>query len=289
MTNTKKPFFKKAAIIGVGLIGGSIAMVMKEKGIAGSITGVGRGRGNLETALKMGLVDTVTTDLAEGVSGADLVIAAVPVQRISEVIKKALPALSPPCIITDVGSVKKAVIDAVEPLLPEGIDYVPAHPVAGTEESGAGAAFAGLFEDRVCVMTPTGKTNPSALARVKSLWQEAGSKVVLMEPDTHDRVFSAVSHLPHIVAYTLVNTVAGGDGRELLKFSAGGFRDFTRIASSSPEMWTDICAMNRDCILEMIDKFQFNLDQLKKLLKDGNLDGVREEFEKAKAIRDSIL
>lgn len=289
MTDAKRPFFKKTAIIGVGLIGGSLAMVMREKGISGTITGMGRGPENLKTALKMGLVDEVTTDLTEGVRGADLVIAAVPVQKISEVIKKALPALTPPCIITDVGSVKKAVIDAVEPLLTDGIDYVPAHPVAGTEESGASAAFAELFEQRLCIVTPTGKTSPAALSTVKALWREAGSKVVQMEPSAHDRVFSAVSHLPHVVAYTLVNTVAGGDGRELLKFSAGGFRDFTRIASSSPEMWTDICAMNRDFLLEMIDKFQFNLDRLKKLIKDGDLGGVREEFEKAKTIRDSIL
>jgi prephenate dehydrogenase len=300
-----KPSFKKVAVIGVGLIGGSLALVFKKKGMAGSITGVGRGQANLDTALRLGIVDCVTRDIREGVEGADLVVVAVPVLKIIDTVKKAAPHLKPPCIVTDVGSVKEAMISVIEEALPEGVSYVPGHPIAGTEDSGAGAAFPELFIDRVCILTPTQSTPAGATDKIKAMWEAAGSRVVTMDAAAHDKVLAAVSHLPHMIAYTLVNTVAdagggegpekgggkeGGAGRidEILGYSAGGFRDFTRIASSSPEMWADICGMNREKIVEAIGEFQKRLEVLKKLISTGDSDGVRKEFERAKRIRDSL-
>ena len=292
----KTPAFAKAAVIGVGLIGGSLAMVMKEKGLCRTITGIGRTRENLETALSRGMIDELSSDIAEGVRGADLVIAAVPVRKIGPAIREALRGLSPPCLITDAGSVKAPLIGEVEPMLPEGIDFVPAHPVAGTEESGAGAAFSTLFRDRLTVITPTQKTPEEAVERVRKLWESAGSRVVTMDATEHDRVFALVSHLPHVIAYALVNTVAGDHGRDgegrtarrTLDLSAGGFRDFTRIASSSPEMWADICAMNRDFILRAVEEFEKHLKTLRKCMEDERYEKLRREFERAKNVRDSI-
>jgi len=286
------PLFRKIAIIGVGLIGGSLALALRRKGLIGTVTGIGRTRENLETALERGIIDEFTQDIAEGVRGADLVLVCVPVLKIAEVVRKALSGLTSPCIITDAGSVKGRVIEEVEPLLPPGIEFVPAHPVAGTEESGAGAAFETLFEDRLTVITPTARTGREAIGAVERLWREAGSRVVTMEPGEHDRVFSLVSHLPHVIAYALVNTVAcGGDvknGQRAVDFSAGGFRDFTRIASSSPEMWRDICAMNRDYLLEAIGEFESRLSAMRELLEAGDFDALQKRFEKAKKVRDSL-
>ncbi|HLC18372.1 MAG TPA: prephenate dehydrogenase/arogenate dehydrogenase family protein [Thermodesulfobacteriota bacterium] len=291
MSNSTNPHFKKTAVIGVGLIGGSLAVELRSEGLTDEIVGIGRGRANLETALSLGVVDSVTTDVAQGVEGADLVVVSVPVLKIADVIRMAAPVLTPPCIIMDVGSVKKAVIDAVEPLVPEGVRFVPTHPIAGTEDSGAGAAFKGLFKDRLCVLTPTDNTDKEALEAVRSVWRLAGSNIVEMDAVTHDRIFAAVSHLPHMIAYTLVNTVAaaGGDETDMVRFSAGGFRDFTRIASSSPEMWTDICVMNSEFIVEMMDNFSSRLEVLKRLISRGDLDGIKEEFRKAKKVRDSLI
>lgn len=283
--------FKKVAIIGVGLIGGSLALVLKRKKLADAITGIGRGRENLETAHSLGMVDSITQDMAEGVKGADLVVVAVPVQKITGTVKKALPYLRPPCVITDVGSVKLAFIGEIESVLPAGVSFVPGHPIAGTENSGARFAFPSLFEDRVCILTPTDKTPREALLTIKTLWQEAGARVVVMDAAAHDRILSAVSHLPHMIAYTLVNTVALCDTPEgdILTYSAGGFRDFTRIASSSPEMWADVCAMNKENIVGMIERFQASLESLKKLIEKGDVPAIKENFEKAKRIRDSLV
>jgi len=288
--SAKRPLFGKAAIIGVGLIGGSLALVMKKRGLVERITGIGRGMENLETALSLGIVDDITQDPAAGVEGADLVVVAVPVQTTADVVKRAAPGMGPGTIVTDVGSVKGAIADQVPPLLPDGALFVPAHPVAGTEKSGAEAAFPELFEGRLCVITPVEDTDRGALEKVKKLWQEAGMRVVEMDPLHHDRIFSAVSHLPHVAAYCLVNTVAGARDADphLLDYSAGGFRDFTRIASSPPEMWTGICALNSRFILEMIERYEESLSKVKELLEKGDLAGLREEFERARAVKDSI-
>lgn len=283
--------FNKVAIIGVGLIGGSLALALKKKNLASSFVGVGRGIENLEAALRLGIIGSFTQDIAEGVKDADLVVIAVPVLKIAGTIKKAAPCLKKGSIVTDVGSVKAAVIEAVEPIIPKGVHFVPGHPIAGTENSGAEAAFPGLFIDRKCILTPTTKTDPEALEKIKSMWQEAGSKVVLMDAKTHDSILAAISHLPHMIAYTLVNTVADIEkaGVDALSYSAGGFKDFTRIASSSPEMWSDICALNKDPIVQMIDNFQKRLEVLKNLIEAGDVEGLKKDFERAKVTRDSLI
>ncbi len=301
MSNTVH--FKHVALIGVGLIGGSLALDMKSLGLAEKIVGIGRTRANLDKALELGIVDSITQDISEGVCGADLVIVAVPVLKVASVIKDAVPFLSDGCIITDVGSVKERLIEEVLPLLPRGVSFVPAHPVAGTENSGAGAALVGLFKGRNTIITPTGSIDPvdsaesEALQTVTELWRSVGSNVVVMDSKEHDRILSAVSHLPHVIAYALVNTVAsagkgageGGADTDMLSYSAGGFRDFTRIASSSPEMWADICDMNAVAIVEMIEAFQKELDSLKSFVANRDLTHVKEQFNRAKSQRDALV
>lgn len=281
--------FKKVAVIGVGLIGGSLAIILRKKGYAEKIVGVGRGIPNLEAAKKLGIIDSFTQDIPEGVKDADLVIIATPVLRIGETVRKAAPHLKKGAIVTDVGSVKRAVIDEVEPMMPKGVHFVAGHPIAGTEQSGAEAAFPELFIDRNCILTPTSKTDAAALETVKTIWEEAGSRVILMDALLHDRILAAVSHLPHMIAYTLVNTVADAGSEDILSYSAGGFKDFTRIASSSPEMWSDICALNKDAIVSMIDEFQKKLQGLKRLIEAGDLEGLKDDFGRAKKLRDSLI
>lgn len=284
-------FFSKVAVIGVGLIGGSLAIVMRKKGLAGSIVGVGRGLANLEAAKRLGVVDSFTHDVAEGVADADLVVVAVPVLKVGETVKRAAPALKMGAIVTDVGSVKKALIEEAERYIPEGVHFVPGHPIAGTEHSGVEAAFAELYVNRRCILTPTDRTDSEALAKVRRLWEEAGSKVVIMDASAHDSVLAAISHLPHMVAYSLVNAVADAEeGKgEMLGYSAGGFKDFTRIASSSPEMWADICAMNKEAIVEMIDFFERRLDDLKEKIKAADHAGLVRDFSRAKRLRDALV
>jgi prephenate dehydrogenase len=283
--------FNKVAIIGVGLIGGSLALVLKRDGLAGEIVGIGRGLANLEAAKRLGVVDSFTRDIGEGVKDADLVVIAVPVLKIAETVKQAAAYLKPGCIVTDVGSVKGAVITEVEAVVPEEVHFVPGHPIAGTEHSGAEAAFPELYIGRKCILTPTTKTDKAALDAVKLVWEATGAKVVVMDAALHDMILAAVSHLPHVIAYTLVNTVGDMEdsGVDALSYSAGGFRDFTRIASSSPEMWSDICAMNKEQILKTIDGFKRRLDSLRELIEKEDLSALKTEFSRAKDLRDSLI
>ena len=290
MKNPAKVFFEKVAIIGVGLMGGSLAISLRENGYAGTITGIGRGQKNLEAARKVGVINAYTTDIVDGVADADLVVVAVPVMKAAAVVKAALPALKPGAVVTDVGSVKEQLVRDMESMLPDDIHFVGGHPIAGTENSGSLAAFSGLFENRKCILTPTPKTDPSALALVRAIWESAGSEVVEMDARVHDVFLSAISHLPHMIAFTLVNTVAGieAGGEKALGYSAGGFRDFTRIASSSPEMWADICSMNKGAILDMLRLFGEKLDHLMELIDGDDTERLKEEFEEAKTVRDSL-
>lgn len=283
--------FNKVAIIGVGLIGGSLALVLKRDGLAGEIVGIGRGLPNLEAAKRLGIVDSFTRDIGEGVKDADLVVVAVPVLKIAETIRQAAAHLKPGCIVTDVGSVKGAVITEVEAVVPEGVHFVPGHPIAGTEHSGAEAAFPELYIGRKCILTPTPKTDKAALDAVKLMWEATGATVAVMDAALHDMILAAVSHLPHMIAYTLVNTVGDMEdsGVDALSYSAGGFRDFTRIASSSPEMWSDICAMNKEQILKTIDGFKRRLDGLRQLIEKEDLPALKTEFGRAKGLRDSLI
>jgi len=282
---------QRLAVIGVGLIGGSLARVLREKGAVGEVVGIGRGEANLKRGVELGVLDRYSLDPCEGVRGADLVFIATPVCSIPAVVARIAPFLSPGAIVTDGGSVKEFVVAACEPLMPAGTFFVGGHPIAGTEHSGVEASFATLYQGKRCIVTPTPRTDAAALAKVVEVWETAGSTVPLMDPVQHDRVVAAISHLPHMVAYSLVNAVDGYDrfGGELLSFSAGGFRDFTRIASSDPVMWRDIALTNRDAILETMDFFAGYLARLRSLVDAGDAAALESFFLNSKQKRDAIL
>ena len=284
------PLINRLAIIGVGLIGGSLARVLRERGEVGEVVGIGRGRANLERAVELGVIDRFSHDPVAGVAGADLVFLATPVCTIGDLVREIAPGLAPGCIVTDGGSVKGEIVDACEHLMPPGTHFVGGHPIAGTEKSGVDASFATLYQGRRCILTPTSATDPVALSTVRRMWEIAGSEVVLMDTIKHDKVMGAVSHLPHMVAYSLVNAVGGYDrcDENLLKYSAGGFRDFTRIASSDPVMWRDIALMNRDALLEMMDFFAGWFADLRRLIESGNGEGLEQFFARSKGYRDGI-
>ncbi len=284
-------FIPRLTVIGVGLIGGSLALALKEAGAVGEVVGCGRGRPNLEKALELGIIDRFSRDPAEAVDGADVVFLATPLKTFAPLVQQCLPGLKPGAVITDGGSVKGDVVASMEPLLPENIHFVPGHPIAGTENSGAEAAFATLYQGRRCILTPTAKTDPTALELVTKMWRVVGSDVVTMALDKHDKILAAISHLPHMVAYSLVNAVGSYDHYEenILEYSAGGFRDFTRIASSDPTMWRDIAETNRAALLEMMDQFEEFFAELKSDIRDGSGDKLFEFFLRSKQLRDAIL
>jgi prephenate dehydrogenase len=281
----------RLAIIGVGLIGGSLSLALKEAGVVGEVVGCGRGKPNLEKAIELGVIDRYTRDPIEAVVDADVIFLATPVKTLGTVTEEMLPGLKPGAIITDGGSVKGEVINMIEPLMPEGVHFVPGHPIAGTEKSGAEAAFPTLYRGKRCILTPTENTDQNALELVTKMWQIAGSEVVSMPVEKHDRVLAAISHLPHMVAYSLVNAVGSYDQYEenILEYSAGGFRDFTRIASSDPVMWRDIAETNRDALLEMMDQFESFFADLKAEVSAGKSDKLFEFFLRSKQLRDAIL
>jgi prephenate dehydrogenase len=279
--------FNKVTIIGVGLIGGSLARVLKEKGLAREITGAGRSRETLELALKLGVIGHMGQGMRHAVENADLVVLASPVGTFEAVAGEIGPHLKKGAILTDVGSVKGNLVRAVEALLPAGVSYVPGHPIAGKEKHGVSEASGTLFQGAKCILTPTDKTDRQALETVQALWQAAGANVVLMNPDVHDHIFSAVSHLPHAAAYAMVNTVAEfNEGTEnYITFSGAGFRDFTRIAASSPEMWRDICLLNGPNLVEMIERYQVSLNSIKKAIKHKDGGKLEKMFRTASALR----
>ena len=281
----------RLAIIGVGLIGGSLAMALRAQRAVGEVVGIGRGEANLRRGVELGVIDKYFLDPCAGVKDADLVFLATPVCTIADIVGRIAPHLSPGAIVTDGGSVKEEIVAACEPLMPDGTFFVGGHPIAGTEHSGVEAAFATLYENRRCILTPTKGTDPAALATVAKMWETAGSDVVLMDVHKHDRVLAAISHLPHMVAYSLVNAVGGYDRFEdnILRYSAGGFRDFTRIASSDPVMWRDIALMNREAVLEMMDFFAGSLADLRGLVAAADSAGLERFFARSKEQRDAIV
>jgi prephenate dehydrogenase len=282
---------KRMAIVGVGLIGGSLARILRQQGEVGEIVGVGRTEPNLQRAVELGVIDRYCQDPCQGVQGADLVFLATPVCSIAAVLKKIAPFLASGCVVTDGGSVKESVVAACEPLMPAGTFFVGGHPIAGTEKSGVDASFATLFSGKRCIITPTGNTDGFALRKVLRMWELAGSDVIQMDAHKHDRIVAAISHLPHMVAYSLVNAVDGYDrfDESILKYSAGGFRDFTRIASSDPAMWRDIALMNGPAITEMMDFFSDYFGQLRTLVESGDGAGLQKFFAESKRSRDAIL
>jgi prephenate dehydrogenase len=265
--------FNHIAIVGLGLIGGSLAQVVRNKQLAERVTAYGRNSERLRKAQQLGLVDAYQVGFTHGFEEVDLVVIATPVGTIAELTQAIASHLNPGTIITDVGSVKGELVTMLESQLPQGIHFIGGHPIAGTENSGFEASSAELFENRICVLTPTASSDPNALERVRNLWTAAGSRVVTMDVDTHDKIFAAISHLPHMVAFSLVNAVVAMKDIEqnTLQYSAGGFKDFTRIAASDPIMWRDIALMNRDNLLRTLDFFSRSLEELKEAIsrRDG--------------------
>lgn len=285
-----EPLVDRLTIVGTGLIGGSFAIALRQSGAVRRLIGVDCDKDNLAEALRLGVVDEGYTTVAEGVKGAEVVFVAVPVGSIASVVAQAAPYLSDGAVVTDGGSVKGEVVSACESLMPDGTFFVGGHPIAGTEHSGAAAAFATLYRGRRCILTPTEFTSSRALDLVTALWELAGSNVERMDPLTHDRIFAAVSHLPHMVAYALVHAVAGSAEEEesILAFSAGGFRDFTRIASSDPVMWRDIALMNRVALLDMLERYAVEFNSMRERIASGDGGWLEDFFHTSKRLRDGI-
>jgi len=285
------PFFEKMAVVGVGLIGGSLARAARAKGIVSTIIGIGRGEPNLERAIELGVIDAKTRDLAEGIQEADLIVLATPVDGMRDLLGKVASHVKADAIITDVGSVKGTLVQEAETRFPTPSRFVGGHPIAGTEHSGVEASYPSLFENRMCILTPTEKTDPLAVEKVRQLWEAVGAKVLTMDLVQHDRIMGFVSHLPHMIAYAMVNTIEEAEKKEgnLLDFSAGGFGDFSRIASSHPEMWRDIFLMNRDVLLEAMAVFTETFDELKARLSARDGEGLEEHFRRSRRTRALLL
>ncbi|MEF8792719.1 prephenate dehydrogenase [Thiohalorhabdus sp.] len=280
------PLFQRAAIIGVGLIGGSLGWALRHGGLAGEVVGVEPDATTLDRARQRGLVDRVASEPGAGVAGADLVVVAVPVGSFGEVLAGIAPSIEAGALVTDVGSVKAPVQGEAERLLGEGPAFVGGHPIAGTEDSGVEAALGDLFRGALCVVTVTETTPHWALERLTALWQAVGSEVVTMAPREHDRVLAATSHLPHILAYALIQTFAALPERDPLeRFAAGGFRDLTRIAGSDAVMWRDIALANRDPLLAMLDGYERQLRTLRRAIESGDGEALEAYFGEARAVR----
>ena len=281
----------KLVIIGVGLIGGSFALALREAGAAGEIVGVGRSAANLEEALRLGVINRIAPDAAEAVRDADLVMLAVPVGQMAALMQQIAPCLGAHTVVTDAGSTKGDVVALARRHLPQHLAaFVPGHPIAGAEKSGVGAADAGLFRGRQTVLTPLPETDAGATELVLNAWQACGARVAEMTPENHDRIFAAVSHLPHLLAFALVEDMASrANGEELFSFAAGGFRDFTRIAGSSPEMWRDIFLANREPLLDELDVYRAQLDRLRAMLEQGDGAALEKVFSHARAARNKWI
>jgi len=278
---------RKLAVFGVGLIGGSFAAALRQAGAVTRVTGVGRSRANLERALELGVIDEITDDPRAAVRGADFVLLAVPVQQTGALLARIQPHLETDSVVTDGGSTKRDVVDAARQCLGNKLaQFVPAHPIAGAERSGVEAATAALFSNRLVILTPLPETSPAARSSVEAAWRLCGARVVQMDALRHDQVFAAVSHLPHALSFALVSMLAARpDAAELFSFAGAGFRDFTRIAGSSPEMWRDICVANRDVLLHEIGAFQTELSALADSIRSGDAASVQRVFEAAQAAR----
>ncbi|MBK1700921.1 prephenate dehydrogenase/arogenate dehydrogenase family protein [Thiococcus pfennigii] len=282
---------ERLAVIGVGLIGGSFARALRTAGAVGEVVGCGRSVANLERALDLGVVDRFTTDPAEAVVGADLVFLAVPLGSIRGILQAVRGALDGRTILTDGGSVKGSVVADVRAVFGRvPPTFVPGHPIAGTEHSGVEASFPELYRHRRVILTPLAETEPRALALVQRAWEACGAEVSLMEVDHHDEILAATSHLPHLLAFGLVDTLARmRENDEIFRYAAGGFRDFTRIASSSPVMWRDICLANGEAVGAMLQRFAAELNELADTIQDGDGERLLEIFSRAKAARDRFL
>ena len=288
----ERPHFRRVALLGIGLVNGSLSLVMRRESLADEIVACARTEATLAKARALGLADRTTTVPRQAVAGADLVVIGTPVGVCGAVAEDMAPGLDPEAVVTDVGSIKAEVIRTVVPHLPEPSRFVAAHPVAGTEHSGPEAAFATLFERRHCILTPIEDTDPQAVRVVAGLWRAAGSMVETMTPEHHDRVLAITSHLPHLIAYTIVATVSDLEQHlqaEVLRYAAGGFTDFTRIAASDPVMWRDVFLHNREAVLEMLGRFTEDLAALQRAIRWGEGDKLQELFTRTRAIRRGVI
>ncbi|MER9431058.1 prephenate/arogenate dehydrogenase family protein [Mesorhizobium sp. M0408] len=286
------PMFEKIALVGIGLIGSSLARVIRREGLAGQVAISTRSDATLARASQLGLGDTYTTDAKEAVRDADLVIVSVPVGSSGTVAAEIAPALKKGAILTDVGSTKASVIAQMQPHVPDGVLFIPGHPLAGTEKSGPDAGFAELFENRWCIFTPLPGTDPAALEKLSEFWRCCGSNIDTMDPQHHDMTLAIVSHLPHIIAYNIVGTADDLESvtkSEVIKYSASGFRDFTRLAASDPTMWRDVCLHNKDAILEMLARFSEDLSSLQRAIRWGDGEKLFDLFTRTRAVRRSII
>jgi cyclohexadieny/prephenate dehydrogenase len=284
--------FERIALIGVGLIGSSIAHAARRAKLAKSIVGCAHTQESVDIAVRLGIVDEGFIDAADAAADADLVILCVPVGLCGQLAAQMASALKPGAILTDVGSVKAAIVRDVSPHVPEGVHFVAGHPIAGTEQSGPESGFAELFDGRWCVLTPEASSDPQAVEKLKAFWEALGSKVEIMSPEHHDLVLAITSHLPHLIAYNIVNTAAHLErvtDSEVIKFSAGGFRDFTRIAASDPTMWRDVFLNNKDAVLEMLGRFTEDLTELQRAIRFGDGETLHRLFTQSRAIRRNII
>ena len=301
---TDKPLFEKIAVIGLGLIGSSLCWRVKRDGLARHIAGHARTPATRAKAMELGFIDSVHESAAEAARGADLVVLCAPIGANAALAAEIGPVLKKGAIVSDVGSVKVCVIRDVGPCLPDGVHLVPGHPVAGTEHSGPESGFPELFENRYCILTPPPGTDSGAIEKVAALWRRAGSNVELMDPHHHDRVLAVTSHLPHLISYTIVGTAADlemqlrrekhdasdvVETREVIKYSAGGFRDFTRIAASDPVMWRDIFLNNREAVLELLGRFVEDITALQRAIRWGEGETLEAFFTRTRAIRRGVI
>jgi prephenate dehydrogenase len=280
-------FFEKVTILGVGLIGASFALGMKHHGLCRTVVGHGRKEENLRQAKERNIIDSYDLDPAKACDGADLVVFATPVGMFIDITKKVLISLKKGAVVTDVGSVKGKLVHDMDALMPDKVYFVGGHPIAGGDRSGIDTASAEIFRKAQCILTPTKQTDNYALEKVIGIWKTFGSIVKTIDPDEHDRIYAAMSHLPHLIAYELVNTVADID-KSYFAFSGQGFKDTTRIASSHPELWRDICLLNKDYLLEYVEVFKSNLDRVSQYLRAHDAESLERDFKKARTLREAL-
>ena len=284
--------FSKVTFIGFGLINSSLAHVFKLKTLAKETTAFSRSKETREKIKNLNIVDNVNNNIRESVKDSDLIVLGVPVGAMESIVSEIAPFLKSGTIITDVGSVKKHLIDSILPILPSDVYFVPGHPIAGTEKSGPEAGFAELFNGRWCILTPNKNTSQVALEKIKFIWEQAGMQITIMDAEYHDRVLAITSHIPHLVAFSIVGTVTELEDQlktEVIKYSAGGFRDFTRIAASDPIMWRDVFLNNSEAVLEMLGRFIEDLTALQKSIRWQDGDSLESLFTKTREIRKGII
>ncbi len=282
--------FKNIGIVGLGLIGGSLARTIKKRNLADTIVGFGRNQERMQKACGLGLIDEFYVGYEQGFKDIDLVVLGTPVKTIIHIAREVIPHLSPGTVITDVGSVKAQIVEQIEAIMPPGLHFIGGHPIAGTENSGFEWSLTDLFEDRKCILTPTDNSNQRALDRLKQFWIQAGSRVICMDVKTHDMILAAISHLPHMVAFSLVNAIVDMEDSKnnILQYSAGGFKDFTRIAASDPVMWRDIALLNKENLIRSIDFFEKALASLKDAIQREDGKNIEELFWKSHDTRRGI-